>query len=51
LGTNKVIQYTVNIVVPSSALESMQLGGLSGITALTMELQKEKSPEKKEEEI
>jgi len=31
------------VIVPSSAVESMQLGGLSGITALTMELQKEKS--------
>ncbi len=30
------------VVVPSSALDSMQLGGLAGITALTMELQKDK---------
>jgi len=44
-------QNSTIVVVPSSALESMQLGGLSGITALTMELQKEKSPEKKAEVI
>lgn len=30
------------VVVPSTALESMQLGGLAGITALTMGLNKEK---------
>ncbi|MFA5973795.1 MAG: slipin family protein [Lentimicrobiaceae bacterium] len=35
------------VIVPSSAVESMQLGGLSGITALTMELQKEKSGKEK----
>lgn len=29
------------VVVPSTALESMQLGGISGVAALTMELQKE----------
>ena len=34
-------QNSTIVVVPSSALETMQLGGLSGITALTMELQKE----------
>jgi len=33
------------VIVPSTAVESMQLGGLSGITALTMELQKEKNKE------
>lgn len=31
------------VIVPSTAVETMQLGGLSGLTALTMELQKEKS--------
>ena len=41
-------QNSTIVVVPSSALESMQLGGLSGVTALTMELQKEKSPVKSE---
>jgi regulator of protease activity HflC (stomatin/prohibitin superfamily) len=30
------------VVVPSSALETMQLGGLTGMTALTMELDKER---------
>jgi len=33
------------VIVPSSAVETMQLGGLSGITALTMELQKKKEKE------
>lgn len=37
LKTNSTI-----VIVPSTALESMQLGGLSGVTALTMELNKEK---------
>ena len=31
------------VIVPSSAIETMQLGGLSGMTALTMEIDKEKS--------
>jgi len=31
------------VIVPSSAVESMQLGGMAGITALTMELQKRNS--------
>jgi regulator of protease activity HflC (stomatin/prohibitin superfamily) len=43
LKTNSTI-----VVVPSSALETMQLGGLAGITALTMGLNKEH--EKKEKE-
>jgi len=34
------------VIVPSSALETMQLGGLAGMTALTMGLNKER--EKKE---
>ena len=37
LKTNSTI-----VIVPSSALETMQLGGLSGMTALTMGLSKEK---------
>ena len=41
LKTNSTI-----VIVPSSALETMQLGGLTGITALTMGLNKER--EKKE---
>jgi regulator of protease activity HflC (stomatin/prohibitin superfamily) len=36
LKTNSTI-----VIVPSSALETMQLGGLSGMTALTMGLRKE----------
>ena len=36
------------VIVPSTAVETMQLGGISGLTALTMELQKEKA--KKENE-
>jgi hypothetical protein len=36
LKTNSTI-----VIVPSSALETMQLGGLSGMTALTMGLSKE----------
>jgi regulator of protease activity HflC (stomatin/prohibitin superfamily) len=41
LKTNSTI-----VIVPSTALETMQLGGLAGITALTMGLNKER--EKKE---
>ncbi|MDO9253951.1 MAG: slipin family protein [Bacteroidales bacterium] len=33
-------QNSTIVIVPSTALETMQLGGLSGVTALTMELQK-----------
>jgi regulator of protease activity HflC (stomatin/prohibitin superfamily) len=40
-------QNSTIVVVPSSALETMQLGGLSGVTALTMELQKEKLGQEK----
>jgi regulator of protease activity HflC (stomatin/prohibitin superfamily) len=35
------------VIVPSSAVESMQLGGLSGLTALTMQLQKEQADKEK----
>jgi regulator of protease activity HflC (stomatin/prohibitin superfamily) len=42
LKTNSTI-----VIVPSSALETMQLGGLSGMTALTMGLNKEKEKGKK----
>jgi regulator of protease activity HflC (stomatin/prohibitin superfamily) len=37
LKTNSTI-----VIVPSSALETMQLGGLTGVTALTMGLNKER---------
>ena len=43
LKTNSTI-----VIVPSSALDTMQLGGLVGTTALTMQLAKQ--PEKKESE-
>jgi regulator of protease activity HflC (stomatin/prohibitin superfamily) len=33
-------QNSTIVIVPSTALETMQLGGLSGLTALTMELKK-----------
>jgi regulator of protease activity HflC (stomatin/prohibitin superfamily) len=36
------------VIVPSTAVETMQLGGLTGLTALTMELKKEQA--KKENE-
>jgi regulator of protease activity HflC (stomatin/prohibitin superfamily) len=35
------------VIVPSSAVESMQLGGLSGMTALTMQINKEKADREK----
>jgi regulator of protease activity HflC (stomatin/prohibitin superfamily) len=41
-------QNSTIVIVPSSAVESMQLGGLSGLTALTMQLNKEKSDREKE---
>jgi len=43
LKTNSTI-----VIVPSSALETMQLGGLAGVSALTMELSKK--PKKEESE-
>jgi len=45
LKTNATI-----VIVPSTALESMQLGGLAGITALTMDLGKKGADQKKEGE-
>lgn len=42
-------QNSTIVIVPSSAVETMQLGGLAGITALTMELKKEQA--KKEDEF
>lgn len=35
-------QNSTIVVVPSSAIESMQLGGIAGLTALTMGIEKEK---------
>lgn len=34
------------VIVPSTAIETMQLGGLSGITSLTMEVEKDKKDKK-----
>jgi len=36
-------QNSTIVIVPSSAIETMQLGGLTGLTALTMELKKEQT--------
>ncbi|HTJ89221.1 MAG TPA: slipin family protein [Acidocella sp.] len=41
-------QNSTIVVVPSSALETMQLGGLAGLTALTMGLGEERATQKKE---
>jgi len=41
-------QNSTIVIVPSTAVETMQLGGISGLTALTMELKKEQA--KKENE-
>jgi hypothetical protein len=32
------------VIVPSTAVETMQLGGLAGVTALTTNLTKERAP-------
>jgi regulator of protease activity HflC (stomatin/prohibitin superfamily) len=45
LKTNSTI-----VIVPSSALETMQLGGLTGITAMTMGLTQEREKKEKENE-
>jgi regulator of protease activity HflC (stomatin/prohibitin superfamily) len=46
-------QNSTIVIVPSSALETMQLGGLAGMTALTMGLDKEHAIKeaKKEDEL
>jgi regulator of protease activity HflC (stomatin/prohibitin superfamily) len=44
LKTNSTI-----VIVPSSALETMQLGGLAGMTALTMGLSKDKNLKEQED--
>ena len=36
-------QNSTIVIVPSTAVETMQLGGITGLTALTMELQKEQA--------
>jgi regulator of protease activity HflC (stomatin/prohibitin superfamily) len=40
-------QNSTIVIVPSSAVESMQLGGMAGITALTMGLEKKSAQEEK----
>ncbi|MBS0621743.1 MAG: slipin family protein [Verrucomicrobia bacterium] len=37
------------VVVPSSAIETMQLGGIAGMTAMTMELEQKRTPKRIEE--
>jgi hypothetical protein len=39
------------VIVPSSAVETMQLGGLAGMTALTMGLGQERVSKDKETEL
>ena len=39
------------VVVPSTAVESMQLGGLAGVTALTMELGHDRANGQKEAQL
>ena len=39
------------VIVPSTAVESMQLGGLAGMTALTMGLGQERADNQKESEL
>ena len=41
-------QNSTIVIVPSSALETMQLGGLAGLTALTMGLGQERANQGKE---
>jgi regulator of protease activity HflC (stomatin/prohibitin superfamily) len=40
-------QNSTIVIVPSSAVETMQLGGLTGMTALTMQLQKDQANKEK----
>jgi len=44
-------QNSTIVIVPSSAVESMQLGGLAGMTALTMELSQERARKERENEL
>jgi regulator of protease activity HflC (stomatin/prohibitin superfamily) len=41
-------QNSTIVIVPSSAVETMQLGGLAGLTALTMGLDQERASQRKE---
>ena len=44
-------QNSTIVIVPSTAVESMQLGGLAGLTALTMGLGQERANGQKEAEL
>ena len=44
-------QNSTIVIVPSTAVESMQLGGLAGLTALTMGLGQERAIKDKEREL
>jgi len=44
-------QNSTIVIVPSSAIETMQLGGLAGMTALTMGLGQERRDKEKESEV
>jgi regulator of protease activity HflC (stomatin/prohibitin superfamily) len=44
-------QNSTIVIVPSSAIETMQLGGLAGMTALTMGLGQERASKEKESEV
>jgi hypothetical protein len=44
-------QNSTIIIVPSSAIETMQLGGLAGMTALTLGLGQERRDKEKEGEV
>jgi regulator of protease activity HflC (stomatin/prohibitin superfamily) len=44
-------QNSTIVIVPSTAVESMQLGGLAGLTALTMGLGQERAIKEKEREL
>jgi hypothetical protein len=39
------------VIVPSTAVETMQLGGLAGMTALTMGIGQERVNKEKESEV
>ena len=41
-------QNSTIVIVPSSAVETMQLGGLAGLTALTMGLGRERAKQREE---
>ncbi len=38
------------VIVPSTAIETMQLGGLAGMTAMTMQLEQQKAKKDKEKD-